>query len=161
MGIYKDLTEAVDVRNSMYDLYLTSFLLRYSMDRSVSESHARGHWLLINQLLRAGAVTETGPENRRIFVVKDDDLFWRVSRDLLAELQRIKAVRDEAGLRRLLAEDGPLLIPMGSAVLSQRSVVVVSPARTNAIPSLVSPPYLPLQCRPDPCLSRHFRAILH
>lgn len=107
-GIYRDLVEAQATRHSMYDIYLASFLLRFSKERSLSESHSRGHWLLIKRLIDAGAVAWEGDLAHRVLRVVDYDRFQNVSRDLLAELQRIKATRDEEALRNLLAQDAPL-----------------------------------------------------
>jgi hypothetical protein len=50
----------------------------------------------------SAATPETG-----VLMVKDYDLFHRVSVDVLAELQRIKATRDEAALKKLFAEKAP------------------------------------------------------
>src|SRR5262249_51706950 len=55
IGFYKDLAEAKRVQKSMYDAYLANFMRDVSRQRSLSEAHQRGHWLLINLLLEAGA----------------------------------------------------------------------------------------------------------
>lgn len=115
VGLFENQEEANRVRNSMYDAYLASFLVSTSVQRSLTEAHQRGHWLLINKLMKAGAVKMTAPDgsdryNDDTFVlsVVDYDLFYKVSHDLLAELQRIKAERDETELKRLFEEEAPL-----------------------------------------------------
>ncbi len=114
VGLYADEAEALRVRNSMYDIYLTNFMQSLSKQRSLSEAHQRGHWMLIKQLLDKGAVakvarngTELTNQNLVLAVV-DYEKFYEVSRDLLAELQRIKAKRDTEALTTLFATDAPL-----------------------------------------------------
>ncbi len=109
VGLYQDAAEAQTVRNVMYDTYVASLLLRLSQQETFSESHSRGHWLLVKRLLDAGAVEWVGPSNeRQLLRVKNYEGFKAASSTLLAELQRIKAVRDETALRALLAQDAPL-----------------------------------------------------
>lgn len=108
VGVYASQAEALAVRNAMYDIYLANFLLRLSKERTFSESHSRGHWLLVKKLLDAQVIAWQGEPQHRLLKVLDYEGFQRVSRDLLAELQRIKAVRDEGALRQLLAEQAPL-----------------------------------------------------
>ena len=115
VGLYKDQAEAGRVRNSMYDFYTADFLRRLSKARTVTEAHQRGHWLFINQALEQGSIrfvsregsAEYTPENAVLEVV-DYEKFYTTAHDLLAELQRIKAVRDEAALKKLFAQDAPL-----------------------------------------------------
>ncbi|MBI3554798.1 MAG: hypothetical protein HY074_00880 [Deltaproteobacteria bacterium] len=115
VGIYKTQDEANQVRDVMYDTYLADFLRHVSKERSLSEAHQRGNWLLVNLLTESGAVKPgardgtagTTPENS-VLIVKDYQKFHDVSKDLLAELQRIKATRDEAALKKLFTEKAPL-----------------------------------------------------
>ncbi len=53
-GALKDANEAKRFRQLTYDLYASDFLQRLSKDRTLAEMHQRGHWLLINKLLRRG-----------------------------------------------------------------------------------------------------------
>lgn len=114
-GLYADQEEALRVRDAMYDAYLASFLQSVSKQRSLTEAHQRGHWLLINKLMNAGAVTKMAKDGSSDFTdetfvlgVVDYEKFYQISYDLLAELQRIKAVRDDAELKRLFDEEAPL-----------------------------------------------------
>ncbi len=115
VGIYKTQEEAQLVRDVMYDTYLADFLRHVSKERSLSEAHQRGNWLLVNLLTESGAVaraardgTPTATPENTVLVVKDYQKFHDVAKDLLAELQRIKATRDEAALKKLFAEKAPL-----------------------------------------------------
>jgi hypothetical protein len=115
VGIYKDQGEATVVRDVMYDTYLVDFLRHTSKERSLIEAHQRGNWLLVNLLIQGKAVewvakdgtSAATPENG-VLIVRDYAKFQDISRGLLAELQRIKAVRDEAALKKLFAEKAPL-----------------------------------------------------
>ena len=115
VGLYKTQDEANLVRDVMYDTYLSDFLRHVSKERTLSESHQRGNWLLVNLLTESGAVARINrdgtspatPENS-VLAVKDYQKFHDVSKDLLAELQRIKAVRDEPALKKLFASSAPL-----------------------------------------------------
>ncbi len=114
IGLYKDAAEAERVRNLGYDFYAADFLRRTAGQRTFTEAHQRGHWLFINRLLTKGALAWAAknggtatPENQ-VLVVKDYNKFHDISRDLLGELQLIKAVRDEAGLKSLFAKEAPL-----------------------------------------------------
>lgn len=115
IGLYKDAAEALRIRNLGYDYYLADFLRRTSGQRTLTEAHQRGHWLFVHRLLQRGAaawaskdgVAAPTPGNQ-VLVVKDYDKYYQISRELLGELQRIKAVRDEAGLKALFATEAPL-----------------------------------------------------
>lgn len=115
VGIYNDAAEALEVRDAAYDYIVADFLRRTARDRTFQEAHQRGHWLFINILLERQAVAwvakdgtaEVTPPNA-VLAVKDYELFKQVAIDLLAELQRIKATRDESALETLFAEKAPL-----------------------------------------------------
>lgn len=114
-GIYKDEQEAKDTLHSMYDLYLADFLRRTSGQRTFTEAHQRGHWLYINKLLEAGAIQWVGKDGKKkttlkeqVLAVVDYDLFHKVSRDLLSELQMIKAKRQEKELTAIFDKYAPL-----------------------------------------------------
>lgn len=83
-------------------------------DRSFAEMHQRGHWLFINKLLEARAIrwvardgTAPTPQNQ-VLAVTDYDKFHKATVDVLAELQAIKANRDEAALQTIFAKYAPL-----------------------------------------------------
>lgn len=114
-GIYKDETEAKEHLHSMYDLYLADFLRRTSGQRTFTEAHQRGHWLYINKLLEAGAIHWVGKDGKKkaslreqVLAVADYDLFYKVSKDLLGELQTIKANRQEKELTAIFEKYAPL-----------------------------------------------------
>jgi dipeptidyl-peptidase III len=114
VGFYKDLAEARRVRNVMYDTYIANFMRDVSKQQSLSEAHQRGHWLLINLLLEEGAVEKISRDGLQmtdqnfVLAVKDYDKFFQGSQNLLAELQRIKASRDEKALKALFTKHAPL-----------------------------------------------------
>lgn len=129
VGLYKDAKEAKETHHAMYDYYLADFLRRTSGQRTFSEAHQRGHLLFVSALLEAGAVdwinkngkSEHKPENAVLFV-KDYDKFKKVATDQLAELQRIKAVRDVEGLKRIFDRYAPLdtiTAPWAQAVIKR------------------------------------------
>jgi dipeptidyl-peptidase III len=115
VGACKDQEQARLFRDLTYDAYLGEFLLRTSRNRSFTEMHHRGHWLFMNKLLEAGAIRwapkdgsgEPTPENQ-VLVVADYDKFQQVARDLLGELQTIKANRQEKQLKELFDRYSPL-----------------------------------------------------
>lgn len=115
VGIYESEAEAREVRNALYDYYAADFLKRTARDRSFNEAHQRGHWLFVGVLLERGAVefrsrdgiAPMTPENT-VLVVTDYELFHQVSKDLLSELQRIKATYDKEALVKLFDEKAPL-----------------------------------------------------
>lgn len=115
IGACKDQEQAKRFRDLTYDLYLGDFLLRTSRDRSFAEMHQRGHWLFINKLLEAGAARwspkdgqgEPTPENQ-VLMVADYDKFHEVARDVLGELQAIKANRENGKLKELFIRSAPL-----------------------------------------------------
>ncbi len=114
IGFYKDQAEATRVRNAMYDSYLAIFLRDIAKQQSLSEAHHRGHWLLLNKLFEANAIEKTSRDGapltneNLVLNVKDYELFYKVSYDLLAELQRIKAERDEPALKEIYKRYAPL-----------------------------------------------------
>jgi dipeptidyl-peptidase III len=115
VGIYKSEAEAKEILNLMYDFYLFDFLRRTSGQRTFTEAHQRGHWLFIHRLLSKGAIkwsTRDGKgkntDANGILVVKDYGKFHTVAKELLGELQSIKANRDEKSLKRLFETEAPL-----------------------------------------------------
>ena len=115
IGIFKNAAEADLLRNVAYDMYLGTSLLRLSRERSIAEAHSRGHWLFINRLLAAGAArwvarddSASVTDDNRVLAVVDYAKMQAESVKLLAELQTLKALRNEAGLRSLLATRAPL-----------------------------------------------------
>ena len=114
IGAIKDEEQARLFQQLTYDAYLGDFLQRTSRDRSFAEMHQRGHWLFINKLLEAGAIRWVArdggaptPQNQ-VLAVTDYDKFHKVAVDVLAELQAIKANRDEAALKTIFAKYAPL-----------------------------------------------------
>jgi parallel beta-helix repeat protein len=115
IGLCKDAKQAKLFRRLTYDGYLADFLRRTAGGRSFTEMHQRGHWLFINKLLAAGAIrwaakdghSAPTPENQ-VLVVVDYDLYQKVARDLLEELQAIKANREADNLRQLFEKSAPL-----------------------------------------------------
>jgi hypothetical protein len=115
VGVYKDQAEALATRNALYDEYLVDFLRHVSKERSLIEDHQRGNWLFIHMLLESGAAAWTAkdgqsqptPENQ-VLIVRDYEKFHAAAVQLLAELQRIKAVRDEDAMHKLFADHAPL-----------------------------------------------------
>lgn len=115
VGIYKNLDEAKRIRNGMYDYYVYDFLRRTSGQRTFTEAHQRGHWLFIKKLLEAEAIgwaSKNGSESHTlqdgVLIVNDYEKFYTVSKNLLAELQSIKANRNEKGLKELFQKYAPL-----------------------------------------------------
>lgn len=115
VGIYKNAAEAKETLHAMYDYYLADFLRRTSGQRTFTEAHQRGHLLFINALLEKGAIewvtkegTKPHTDQNGVLVVTDYDKFHHVAVDQLATLQKIKANRDEAGLKDLFARLAPL-----------------------------------------------------
>jgi dipeptidyl-peptidase-3 len=114
IGACKDAAEARRFRRMTYDMYLGDFLLRLSRDRTVAEMHQRGHWLFINKLLKAGAIQwvaragGTMTVENQVLAVVDYDRFQSVARAVLAELQAIKANREEKQLKALFSKYAPL-----------------------------------------------------
>lgn len=115
VGACKDAAQAKMFRDLTYDYYLADFLLRTSRDRSFAEMHQRGHWLFINKLLEAGAARWAARDGKgeptvdnQVLVVTDYDRFHQVARDLLGQLQDIKANRKEQELKELFAHHAPL-----------------------------------------------------
>ena len=115
VGACKDQEQARLFRDLTYDAYLGEFLLRTSRNRSFTEMHHRGHWLFMNKLIEAGAIRwaakdgngEPTPQNQ-VLVVTDYDKFQQVARDLLGELQAIKANRQQKELKELFERYSPL-----------------------------------------------------
>jgi dipeptidyl-peptidase-3 len=115
VGACKDQDEARRLRDLSYDFYIGDFLLRASRDRTFAEMHQRGHWMFINKLLEAGAIRWAGkdgksepPPDSQVLVVVDYDKFHQVARDVLGELQAIKANRQSDKLKELFSRYAPL-----------------------------------------------------
>lgn len=114
VGLYKDQNEAQEMLRAQYDLYLVDFLRRTSGQRTFTEAHQRGHWLFVNKLLEKGAVEWASKDKKarsvknQILQVKDYGMFHQVAVELLGELQRIKANREEEALDKLFDSHAPL-----------------------------------------------------
>ncbi len=119
-GLYPSESDAKRMQKLLYDFYVGDFLRRVSGQQSLTESHQRGHWLLINLLLQGKAIewknrasgsgkvaSPPDPEDQVLFV-SDYELFWKICNDLLGKLQLIKATKDIDGLRRLFDQFAPL-----------------------------------------------------
>ncbi len=135
IGAIKDEDQAKLFRRLTYDAYLGDFLQRLSRDRSFAEMHQRGHWLFINKLLEAGAIHWIGRDggaptlDNQVLAVVDYDKFQTVVRDLLGELQAIKATRDEAGLKKLFEKYAPLdaiAQPWAQAIIRRGADLVIN-----------------------------------
>jgi dipeptidyl-peptidase-3 len=135
IGAVHDADEAKRFRDWTYDAYLGDFLLRTSRDRSFTEMHQRGHWLLINKLLEAGAIRWVARDggtmtlDNQVLAVADYDKYHQVATDLLGELQAIKANRDEAKLKALFARHAPLEAiqePWAQAILRRGSDLAIN-----------------------------------
>jgi dipeptidyl-peptidase-3 len=128
IGAVEDADEAKLFRKLTYDAYLADFLLRTSRGRSFTEPHQRGHWLFINKLLEAeaiGWISRDGSAkstSKQVLAVLDYDRFGQVARDLLGELQTIKATRQDQKLKELFAKYAPLddiRLPWAQAVIER------------------------------------------
>ncbi len=129
IGIYKDKAEATNIRNLGYDYYLADFLRRTSGQRTFTEAHQRGHWLFIKKLLEGKAAHWVARDEKsaptldnQVLAVLDYDRFHEVTGELFGELQRIKANREEAGLKELFAKYAPLEAieePWAKAILAR------------------------------------------
>lgn len=136
IGAIKDADEAALFRKLTYDAYLGDFLLRTSRGRSFTEPHQRGHWLFINKLLEAEAIGWTsrggGGEasvSKQVLSVLDYDRFHLVAHDLLAELQAIKAARQEEKLKDLFDRYAPLddiQLPWAQAVIERGARLLIN-----------------------------------
>ncbi|HVX11580.1 MAG TPA: hypothetical protein VHC22_10400 [Pirellulales bacterium] len=135
IGAVKDADEAKLFRKLTYDAYLGDFLLRTSRGRSFTEPHQRGHWLFINKLLEAEAIGwvsrdgSTASTSKQVLAVLDYDRFGKVSRDLLGELQTIKATRQEQKLKELFAKYAPLddiRLPWAQAVIERGERLLIN-----------------------------------
>jgi dipeptidyl-peptidase-3 len=135
IGACKDAAESKLFRQVTYDLYVADFLQRLSRDRTLAEMHQRGHWLFINKLLKAGAIKwaarDGGPmtPDNQVLAVVDYDQFQKVAREVLGELQAIKANRQEKELETLFSEYAPLAAigqPWAQAVIRRGQHLAVN-----------------------------------
>jgi hypothetical protein len=135
IGAVKDADEAKLFRKLTYDAYLGEFLLRTSRGRSFTEPHQRGHWLFVNKLLEAEAIGWTsrdgsaGSTSKQVLAVLDYDRFGKVSRDLLGEIQTIKATRQDQKLKELFAKYAPLddiRLPWAQAVIERGERLLIN-----------------------------------
>jgi Peptidase family M49 len=114
VGMFKDQAEAFLSRNAMYDAYNANFLRDLSKQKSLSEAHHRGHWLLLNMLLEQGAITKISQDGtilsdeNVVLKVLDYDKYHEVCVTLLSELQHIKAEREEQQLKDIYLKYAPL-----------------------------------------------------
>lgn len=113
-GMFKDQAEAIKSRNAMYDAYNANFLRDLSKQKSLSEAHHRGHWLLLNILIEQGAVEKSSKDgtimtNENVVLkVVDYDKYHDVCVQVLSDLQNIKAERLEQDLKDIYAKYAPL-----------------------------------------------------
>jgi hypothetical protein len=113
-GMFKDQAEAIRSRNAMYDAYNANFLRDLSKQKSLSEAHHRGHWLLLNILMEQGAVEKSskdGPimtNDNLVLKVVDYDKYHEVCVQVLHDLQNIKAERLEQDLKDIYSKYAPL-----------------------------------------------------
>ena len=135
IGAIKDADQAKLFRQLTYDAYLGDFLQRLSRDRSFAEMHQRGHWLFINKLLEADAIRWAARDggtptlDNQVLAVVNYDKFQTVVRDLLGELQAIKANRDEADLKKLFEKYAPLdaiAQPWAQAIIRRGANLVIN-----------------------------------
>jgi dipeptidyl-peptidase-3 len=114
IGMFADQTEATRSRNAMYDAYNANFLRDLSKQKSLSEAHHRGHWLLLNTLLEHGAIVKASrdgsmmTDENLVLKVVDYDKYNEVCKELLGALQHIKAERLEQDLKDLYLKYAPL-----------------------------------------------------
>ncbi len=115
IGIYKDKKHAKEIRNLGYDYYIADFLRRTSGQRTFTEAHQRGHWLFVKRLLDKKAIKWIAKDEKspvtlenQVLAVADYDDFYEVSKELLGELQMIKANKETQKLVDLFAKDAPL-----------------------------------------------------
>lgn len=114
VGMFKDMDEAIKSRNAMYDAYNANFLRDLSKQKSLSEAHHRGHWLLLNILIEQGAVQKSSKDgsimtnDNLVLKVVDYDKYHAVCVDVLRDLQNIKAERLEQDLKDIYSKYAPL-----------------------------------------------------
>jgi dipeptidyl-peptidase-3 len=114
VGFFQDEAEALRVRNTMYDGYLADLLQNISKQQTLSQAHQRGRWLLVNMLMEKGIVKKVSRDGSKmtnenfVLAVTDHQKFHQACVELLAELQRIKATRDEKALKTLYSKHAPL-----------------------------------------------------
>ena len=136
VGIYKNPAEALATRNALYDEYLVDFLRHVSKERSLIEDHQRGNWLFIHMLLENGAAAWAAKDGKsrpapgnQVLIVRDYDKVRATAVDLLSELQRIKAVRDEEAMHKLFADHAPLEAiqePWAQAVIARGETLAIN-----------------------------------
>jgi hypothetical protein len=114
VGMFKDMDEAIKSRNAMYDAYNANFLRDLSKQKSLSEAHHRGHWLLLNVLIEQGAIAKTSKDgsimtnDNLVLKVLDYDKYHEVCVNVLRDMQNIKAERLEQDLKDLYSKYAPL-----------------------------------------------------
>lgn len=114
VGMFTDMEHALKSRNAMYDAYNANFLRDLSKQKSLSEAHHRGHWLLLNILIEQGAVEKSSKDgsimtnDNLVLKVVDYDKYHEVCVKVLSDLQNIKAERLEQDLRDMYAKYAPL-----------------------------------------------------
>lgn len=129
IGLVKNEALLPKARNSLYDMYLGDFLLRVGRLRNFTQTHTRGRWMFINKLLEAKAIawvakdgtSEPTMENQ-VLAVTNYDLYHKVAVEVLGELQRIKANRDEVALKALFEKYAPLAAinePWAQAIIAR------------------------------------------
>lgn len=114
VGMFTDMEHAIKSRNAMYDAYNANFLRDLSKQKSLSEAHHRGHWLLLNILIEQGAIEKSSKDgsimtnDNLVLKVVDYDKYHEVCVKVLSDLQNIKAERLEQDLRDMYAKYAPL-----------------------------------------------------
>ena len=114
VGFYKDEAEAIRVRNAMYDGYLADLLQNISKQQTLSQAHQRGRWLQVNFLMEKGIVKKVSRDgskmtnNNFVWAVTDYEKYHQACVELLGELQRIKATRDDKALKDIFEKYAPL-----------------------------------------------------
>lgn len=115
VGFFADETEAATVKKALYESYLVNFYQRFTKKRTFDQAHTRGQLLFIKKALEAGAIgfiAKDGSsgisEQSQVLTVKDVNLCQQVARQLLSELQTIKAYRKKEELTTLMATYAPL-----------------------------------------------------
>jgi dipeptidyl-peptidase-3 len=135
VGMFKDKAEANRSRNAMYDAYNANFLRDLSKQKSLSEAHHRGHWLLLNTLLEQGAIVKASRDGSMmtdenvVLKVTDYEKYHTVCIELLRELQNIKAERLEAELKDLYLKYAPLAAisePWLQAIIKRGSTLAIN-----------------------------------
>lgn len=114
-GLVKDQAELDVIKTVKWDVYVANdFSSAFSSRKNLTSAHIRGRFLLIAHLLEAGAIEWVSKDgspmtlDNQVLRVKNYELCHKVAVDLLSELQRIKAMRDEVALKALFEKYTPV-----------------------------------------------------